>query len=134
LPTILAVLASFAGARAQQPTRPDVYLGHPLAADFVLPDWNAVRGYFERLDRESARVELHTVGKTTEGRDFVLAVISSEKNLAEIETLKRYTETPSRAPEGLRGGPGTEGSCAWKSYPRLLNLFMLAPGRRFCRP
>jgi len=25
-------------------------------------------------------------------------------------------ETPSRAPEGLRGGPGTEGSCAWKSY------------------
>jgi len=26
-------------------------------------------------------------------------------------------ETPSRAPEGLRGGPGTEGSCAWKSYP-----------------
>jgi len=27
-------------------------------------------------------------------------------------------ETPSRAPEGLRGGPGTEGSCAWKSYPR----------------
>jgi len=27
-------------------------------------------------------------------------------------------ETPSRAPEGLRGGPGTEGSCAWKSYPQ----------------
>jgi len=28
-------------------------------------------------------------------------------------------ETPSRAPEGLRGGPGTEGSCAWKSYSLL---------------
>jgi len=26
-------------------------------------------------------------------------------------------EKPSRAPEGLRGEPGTEGSCAWKSYP-----------------
>jgi len=27
-------------------------------------------------------------------------------------------EKPSRASAGLRGGPGTEGSCAWKSYPQ----------------
>ncbi|MFO1010508.1 MAG: M14 family metallopeptidase [Planctomycetota bacterium] len=79
----LAALAS-----AQKPTRPDLFLGRPLAADFELPDWSQVKGYFEKLDAESARVELRTLGRTTEGRDLVLAVISSEANLARLERLK----------------------------------------------
>jgi len=33
-------------------------------------------------------------------------------------------ETPSRAPEGLRGEPETEGSCAWKSYPHPLEALL----------
>ncbi|MBK7874218.1 MAG: peptidase M14 [Planctomycetes bacterium] len=88
LPLLLVSLAFSAAAPAQRPTRPDAYLGRPLAADFQLPDWGQVKGYFETLDAESARVELRTLGKTTEGRDFVLAVISSEANLARIDRLK----------------------------------------------
>ena len=91
--TILSLLASIsiaATASAQKPTRPDAFLGRPLGADFHLPDWAQVKGYFEKLDGESGRVELKNLGKTTEGRDFVLAVISSEANLARIEELKRY--------------------------------------------
>jgi hypothetical protein len=60
-----------------------------------LPDWKEVRGYFEQLDRESGRVVLQKVGATTEGRDFVLAVISSEENLGRIEALKGFAATCS---------------------------------------
>jgi Zinc carboxypeptidase len=87
---IPAILALSIGAIAQRPTRPDAFLGRPLGADFHLPDWAQVKGYFEKLDGESGRVELRNLGKTTEGRDFVLAVISSESNLARIDELKRY--------------------------------------------
>ncbi len=75
-------------AQSKAPTTPEEHLGHALAADFTLPDWNTVRGYYEKLDAESPRVELRTLGKTTEGRDLVLAVISSEANLARLERLK----------------------------------------------
>lgn len=79
---------------AQKPTdsvtRPSDYLGRPIGADFLLPDWQQVHGYYEKLDAQSARVTLQTLGKTTEGRDFALAVISSEANLANLEQLKRY--------------------------------------------
>ncbi len=87
--SFLACFALAAQLHAQAPTRPDAHLGHPLAADDVLPDWNEVRGYFEKLDRESARVLVQKVGTTTEGRDFVLAVISSEANLARLDEIKR---------------------------------------------
>ncbi|MBI5363917.1 MAG: peptidase M14 [Planctomycetes bacterium] len=90
-PTVmLATLVLATDALAQKPTRPDAFLGRPLAADFQLPDWGQVKGYFEKLDGESARLELRTLGKTTEGRDLVLAVISSEENLARLDSLKRY--------------------------------------------
>jgi hypothetical protein len=88
--TPLSALVSATSAFAQKPTRPDVFLGRPLGADFQLPDWDQVRGYFEKLDQESARVELRKVGTTTEGRDFVLAVISSEENLARLDELRRH--------------------------------------------
>ena len=94
LPSLLLLLLSFAaplGAQqTQSPRDPSAYLGHPLGADFRLPDWDAVRGYFEELAVASPRVEFSQVGTTTEGRPFGLAVISSEANLARIEELKGH--------------------------------------------
>lgn len=86
--SFLAGCALVSHVQAQAPARPDAHLGHALAADNVLPDWNEVRGYFEKLDRESPRVLVQKVGTTTEGRDFVLAVISSEANLARLDEIK----------------------------------------------
>ncbi len=63
-------------------TSPEEHLGRPLGRDFELADWSEVSGYYERLDAESARVEVERVGETSEGRPFLLALISSEENLA----------------------------------------------------
>ncbi len=76
------------GLTAAEPASPEQFLKRPVGTDFQLADWKAVSGYYEQLARESPRVELKKVGLTTEGRDFLIAVISSEENLARIEDIK----------------------------------------------
>jgi len=73
---------------AEGVTEPSAHLGRPLGADFELADWEEVSSYFEGLGRESARVLVETVGQTTEGRDFLLATISSEANLARLDEIR----------------------------------------------
>lgn len=72
----------------QEITTPAAHLGRALGADFELADWSEVSSYFERLGRQSSRVSVQKVGETTEGRDFLLAAISSRENLAAIGRLQ----------------------------------------------
>jgi hypothetical protein len=75
----------------QNVTSPDAHLGRRLGADSTLADWSETRAYFDTLDRESARVVTQKVGTTTEGRDFILSVISSEENLGQLDALREYS-------------------------------------------
>ncbi|MFT4647138.1 MAG: hypothetical protein ACI9X4_000345 [Glaciecola sp.] len=74
-------------------TSPESHLGRPVGADFHLVDWKEVSSYFEKLTGESDSVMLETVGTTTEGRDFLLATISSPENLARLEELREHAKT-----------------------------------------
>jgi hypothetical protein len=69
-------------------TTPDEHLGRPVGADFELADWNEVSGYYRRLAEQSPRVLVERVGETTEGRDFLLATISSAENLARLDQIR----------------------------------------------
>lgn len=88
----LALLCCLLGARAHAAApdvdSPETYLGRPIGTDFQLADWTKVSGYYKRLDEQSPRVVLESPGKTTEGRDFLIAVISSEQNLARLAEIK----------------------------------------------
>jgi len=84
----LSFLPTF--ANAQSVPTPTAHLGHAVGADSKLPGWDAVRSYFEALDAASPRVVLEKAGKTQEGRDLVLAVITSEENHARLGTLKEH--------------------------------------------
>src|SRR5262245_15135606 len=66
------------------PTPRDV-LGFTPGDDYKLADYAQIRSYFEKLDAASDRVILTSAGKSTEGRDMLVAVISSEANLAKLE-------------------------------------------------
>lgn len=69
-------------------TTPQQHLGHAVGADFKLPDWSQVSSYYQRLAEQSPCVKLETLGKTAEGRDFMLAVISSPANLAQLDQIR----------------------------------------------
>ena len=85
VPLWLVLAASSASA---QVTPPAEHLGRPVGRDFELADWTEVSSYFERLGSESPRVDVRSVGSTTEGRSFLLATISSEENLENIDAIR----------------------------------------------
>src|SRR5436190_3499236 len=81
-----ALSASAAGAA---PPSPESVLGFRPGADRQLADWNPIVDYFHRLDAASDRVLVREVGRTTEDRPFLVAIITSEANMARLEEIRR---------------------------------------------
>lgn len=69
-------------------TTPADHLGRPVGADHTLADWGEVSSWFQILSDQSPRVRTAVIGETTEGRDFLLSVISSEQNLASLDQIR----------------------------------------------
>lgn len=67
---------------------PEDWLGRPPGTDFQLADWQQIGSWFDRLGDSQATVDTQIVGKSTEGRDFRIAIISSEENLLRIDEIK----------------------------------------------
>ncbi len=85
---LISSLTTVCSAAEPQVDSPEKYLGRPVGADFQLADWTNVSGYYKQLDQQSPRVILESAGKTTEGREFLYAIISSEQNLARLPEIK----------------------------------------------
>ena len=67
---------------------PEEAIGFPVGADYKLARWETITGYLQSLAANSDRVILEERGKTTEGLDFVLVLISSPENLANLDRYK----------------------------------------------
>ncbi len=57
---------------------PESVLGFRPGEDRRLADWDEVLAYLESLDEASDRLSVEEVGRTTQGRPFVLATVTSE--------------------------------------------------------
>ena len=67
---------------------PEKAIGFPVGADYKLARWETITDYLRSLAASSDRVILDERGKTTEGLDFVLVLISSPENLASLDYYK----------------------------------------------
>lgn len=83
---VLALLAT--PLAAQQPPRPAEVLGYDPVATARLPTWEEMVDFFETLARESPRVRLDTIGRSTLDAPMVMAMVSSEENLARLDELR----------------------------------------------
>ena len=72
---------------------PSEHLGFEVGEDRKLADWPQIVEYFHMLDSASECVLTREIGKTTEGNPFLMAIISSPENLANLE---RYQAIQSR--------------------------------------
>lgn len=63
-------------------------IGFTPGDDRKLASWAQIVDYFKKLEGASNRVKFQELGKTTLGRPFVLATISSPANLARLERFK----------------------------------------------
>jgi hypothetical protein len=93
---LIAVLWS-AWLQAQTVPTPQSVLGHKPGDDFYLANYDESRDYFHKLAASSKRIKLITVGKTTRGLDWEIAIISSPQNL---EQLDRYKDISRRLAAG----------------------------------
>ena len=67
---------------------PETFFGHKPGADFKLIRWEKIVEYYQLLGRESNRIQVEELGKTTLQNPFLLAVISSPENLSQLEKYK----------------------------------------------
>ncbi len=60
-------------------------MGFTPGDDYKLADFRQLQDYFQTLDAASDRVKVYSAGKSTEGNDMLVALISSEANLAKAD-------------------------------------------------
>jgi len=102
---LLALTLSFAAPNAQAPAAPKVtspkqFFGHDIGADYVLPNYTKFVEYVKKLDAESDRMIVQSIGKTAEGRDQLMAIITAPENFKKLDRYKEISRRLSMA-EGL---------------------------------
>jgi hypothetical protein len=70
---------------------PEKILGHIVGAPDVLTYSKDIYRYYDELAKASPRVKVFRVGKTEEGREFLLVAVSDEANIAQLDHLKEIT-------------------------------------------
>jgi hypothetical protein len=81
--------ATLAGQAAPKVTSPKDALGFNLGDDYMVANYTQLETYWKKLASESPRMKLESIGKTEEGRDQWMAIISSPEN---IKNLAKYKE------------------------------------------
>lgn len=79
-------LASMPASRrsSRSPRRspsPEQVLGHATGAPGVLPDWDAIVGYFRDLATSTDAVVVEELGTSTDGKPYIVVAISAPENL-----------------------------------------------------
>src|SRR5881397_1538730 len=97
----LLLLLSIATIRARtRITTPKEQFGFDIGDDYVVVNYTQYVDYLKKLSRESDRLKVEEIGKSSEGRSMYLAIITSSENQ---ENLARYKEISGRlaAAEGV---------------------------------
>jgi len=87
-------------ATSQQVPAPSSVFGFTVGADSQLFTYEQSIEYFRRLAASSQFVRLMEVGKTSFGKPWTVAIISSPANLARLDEFRRINQRIAR-PEGL---------------------------------
>jgi len=99
-PWCICFCVLFGGPLQSQIPTPSSVLGHTPGDDFYLANYEEAVKYFHALAASSDRMKMFTVGKSTQGRDIEVAVISSPENLARLDEYKKIARQLATA-DGL---------------------------------
>ncbi|AGA30256.1 M14 family metallopeptidase [Singulisphaera acidiphila] len=69
---------------------PEAHLGYRPGADFHLAAWPAVVDYFREVDEASDRVLVRNLGESTEGRPYIVAVVSSSETIKDLPKYQQF--------------------------------------------
>ena len=92
LPLAIGLLASPTLAQNRL-TSPQQFFGHEIGADYVLADYRQLADYWRQLDGQSDRMQVVSIGETTEGRPQLMAILTSAGNARDLD---RYRDIARR--------------------------------------
>ena len=61
-------------------TTPLEEFGHNFGDDYFLANYKQIAAYWHKLDGQSDRITVQSIGKTAEGRDHLMAIVTSPEN------------------------------------------------------
>ncbi len=70
-------------------TTPKEYFGFNIGDDYCLANYQQLKGYWEKLERESERIKIVKIGDTEEGRPQLMAIVTSPANHARLARYQR---------------------------------------------
>jgi hypothetical protein len=97
--TLLLALTNASGADGNV-TSPKEQFGFNLGDDYCLANYVQLTEYWRKLATESDRIQLEAIGETEEGREILMAVVTSPKNFKNLQRLKETSRRLSLA-DGL---------------------------------
>jgi hypothetical protein len=100
---VLGFMAEVAQAQ-KKITSPQEFFGFELGSDRKIARWDKIVDYYKLLETESNKLKVVDMGPSTMGHSFLLVIISSPENLANLERLREVNARISDP----RGIPETE--------------------------
>ena len=94
VPLVFAASTAFAQGHV---TTPKEFFGHNIGDDWYLPNYDQFMAYWHKIDGESDRMQVVEIGKTSEGRPQLAAIITDPAN---FKNLARYKEISMRLAKG----------------------------------
>jgi hypothetical protein len=87
--------------RAQEEiTTPEDFFGFKMGADRKMARWDKIVDYFMLLKKESSKIKVINMGPSTMGNPFLLVIISSPDNLANLDRFQEINAAISD-PRGI---------------------------------
>lgn len=93
---LLFNLTSFFAVSQQIPT-PKEHFGFNIGDNYMLANYSQTEAYFKKLDAASDRAKLMSIGKTEEGREQFMMIVTSPENHKNIEKYKEIAQKMARA-------------------------------------
>src|SRR3990167_8488423 len=81
-------------------TSPKEAFGHEIGDDYKLVNYTQLEAYFKTVAGQSDRMKLVEIGATEEGRREYMAIVSSPKNLANLDKYRDIARKLAKA-EGI---------------------------------
>ena len=96
----LAFLFASLVVTGQSIPTPQQHFGFAIGDDYQLATYTQTEAYFQKLAAASNRTQYSSIGKTEEGRDQFMLIISSPENIKKLEEYKSISRKLALA-EGL---------------------------------
>jgi hypothetical protein len=97
---LLAAVATLPAAQSSSVTTPKQVFGFTVGDDYQLFNYTQYAAYIRKLEKETNRMRIVEIGKTSEGRPMLMAIITSPENLKKLDHYKDISRRLALA-EGL---------------------------------